>query len=192
MRHQLSRYHARDPSEWCFTRSEHGKPLLLDDDLALHFNLSHSADWIALAVGTTAAVGVDIQWHDPERDIERIAARYFPAAELSALQVGGRLDRRRLFDHWSLKECWAKARGGALPTALAAVAFAVDGGQLVCSAPDAGGESLCLMSFHEYSLAVSSLAEPLRLKVRVWQSDGTEAPFEPAYSATTMGVRLVR
>jgi len=47
------------PSALRFTASELGKPALLDD--AVHFSLSHSAGWVALAIYREAAVGVDVE-----------------------------------------------------------------------------------------------------------------------------------
>lgn len=47
------------PSALRFTASELGKPALVDD--AVHFSLSHSAGWVALALYREAAVGIDVE-----------------------------------------------------------------------------------------------------------------------------------
>lgn len=46
----------------------------------LHFNLSHTAGVIAFAVGPTP-VGIDVEAHQPGRDLDGLVDRYFAAEE---------------------------------------------------------------------------------------------------------------
>jgi len=112
------------PAAWRFASSEHGKPRLQDSPLPLDFNLSHSGDWLACAVTSAGEVGVDLEQVDRERDVLRVARRYFSAREiesLTALPPGQRQDR--FYDLWTLKEAWIKARGLTLAGELQGAAF---------------------------------------------------------------------
>src|SRR5690625_6497959 len=59
----LSQY-AEDvtPEAWQFERNESGKPQLVQAPRPLSFNLSHSGDWLAIAVTLTNPLGVDVQF----------------------------------------------------------------------------------------------------------------------------------
>lgn len=120
-----------DPGALIFSAGARGKPALAGK-LPLVFNLSHSGDWVALVHARvdapTVALGVDVEASAPERDVLRLARRFFAAHESEAL--AGEQDprqRERAFRAlWTLKEAWVKAHGGALAPGLGAAAFALD------------------------------------------------------------------
>ena len=136
LRHLLSTYGTAAPQDWEFENGPHGKPALLAGEPAMQFNLSHSGRWLALAVSARAAVGVDVQVFDHERPLERLARRYFSEPERGTLEeLEGEDFNRHFFRLWALKEAWTKARGEALPGALATTAFEFSGGELVSLTP---------------------------------------------------------
>jgi len=96
------------------TRGERGKPMLgkRHAESALSFNISHSGEWLAVAVGRGCPVGVDIEM---ERSMPRAAAlarRYFPGSEAQALTGLDEPFRSRTFlQHWTAREALVKARG---------------------------------------------------------------------------------
>lgn len=107
-------------------RGKHGKPELCGDhvDRALRFNLSHSADWLAIAVNRDRPVGIDIE---AERRLPRAAAlaqRFLSSAEADWL---GGLDepfRSQQFLHqWTAREALVKAMGCGLAGCLADLAL---------------------------------------------------------------------
>jgi len=95
-------------------RGERGKPMLSKRhaDSALSFNVSHSGEWLAVAVGKDCPVGVDIEL---ERSMPRavaLARRYFPEAEADVLSGLDEPFRSRNFlQHWTAREALVKARG---------------------------------------------------------------------------------
>ena len=109
----LSRYTGCPPASLAFARGPHGKPQLLGGARALSFNLSDSGPWLALAVSGAAAVGVDLEFCDPARDVLKLARRCFRAAEIADMEAreGARL-LDRFYDYWTLKEAGVKAVGG--------------------------------------------------------------------------------
>jgi 4'-phosphopantetheinyl transferase len=50
-----------------------------------YFSLSHSGHWVACAVGTGCAVGVDVEVPDPSRDVAALAAQAFSSADAAVV-----------------------------------------------------------------------------------------------------------
>jgi 4'-phosphopantetheinyl transferase len=120
----LSRYTGRAPAALEFSRGPHGKPQLTGIAEPVAFNFSDSGDWQVLAVSGGVAVGVDLEFCDPARDVVKLARRYFGATEIAdmeTLQGAARSDR--FYDYWTLKEASVKGRGGSLGHDLQHTAF---------------------------------------------------------------------
>jgi 4'-phosphopantetheinyl transferase len=91
-----------------FEANKYGKPLL-KRNCGLHFNVSHSGDWIVCAVDAEP-VGIDIEQIRP-LEIE-IAAQFFSDEEDKILMAKSPEDRQSFFfDLWTLKESYIKAVG---------------------------------------------------------------------------------
>lgn len=74
-----------------------------------YFSLSHSGPWVACAISTHAALGLDIESLDPARDIDALAAQAFSAEECAALQGLPPQERRMAFYRlWSRYEARIK------------------------------------------------------------------------------------
>lgn len=120
----LSRYAQVRPQDWRFSQGNHGKPLLLDPPLAIDFNLSHSGDWLACAVTAGVQVGVDIERCNGQRDLLKLARRFFQPGEVAdMLSLEGDTRECRFYDYWTLKEAAIKAGGGALGPELERTGF---------------------------------------------------------------------
>lgn len=124
-----------EPSTLVFAGGPNGKPEVLAPPQSIAFNLSHSGDWTVLAWHTApcaAPLGVDVEHRGPgERDVMRLARRFFSRPEQEALGAVAGAAREDLFYRlWTLKEAWVKAHGLALAPQLGSVAFGVDDGAL--------------------------------------------------------------
>jgi 4'-phosphopantetheinyl transferase len=105
-----------------FATDRFGKPTLLAPAMAsLQFNVSHSGDYILVALNRRHAVGVDVERIRADLAMEEIAQRFFSLREwgdLSALtsqeRPGG------FFACWTRKEAYLKGRGDGLTVPLAA------------------------------------------------------------------------
>ncbi len=186
LRHLLSRYADVAPDQWEFRTGRHGKPRLATE-VGLEFNLSHSGDWLVVAVASDVPVGVDVQRLDRERRVDRLARRYFSEPEVAELAA---LDEDAYYRHfyrlWTLKEAWTKAHGGALPTALGEVGYRLEGQDLVCLAPGAmDGSSQWLAALDDHSLALCALRRGLRLSCREWLGPMEFRLVEPSPVAST-------
>ena len=123
-REVLSRYAGVAPADLEFTKGPNGKPALSHPHLPIAFNVSNCRDRQVLAVSDGCAVGVDLEYCDPRRDIERLARRYFSVGELHQLRsCAGTRQLYRFYDYWTLKEAAIKAGGGSLGRELESTSF---------------------------------------------------------------------
>jgi len=124
LRSVLANYTETAPEQLRIARGAQGKPALSWPALALDFNLSGSGDWLAIAVSDGAAVGVDIQYCDPGREVMTLARRFFRDEEVAQLQACAPTQRSdRFYDYWTLKEAHIKAAGGSLGLQLESTGF---------------------------------------------------------------------
>ncbi len=99
-----------------------GKPYLPG---GAFFNLSHSGNWVALAVDSRGGVGCDVQIRQDSLKPEIIAKRFFHASEYEAFSSSAPEERERVFYRtWALKESYLKALGRGFR--IAPASFAVD------------------------------------------------------------------
>lgn len=124
------------PVEVAFERSAHGKPYLAGRPL--HFNLSDSSRLGLIGLCPTQELGVDIEVVRPDRDVLRLARRFFNPAETAWLESQPARERAYAFCRlWTCKEAWMKAdgRGLALPLRHAEVSLAATGAELRTPGP---------------------------------------------------------
>ena len=143
------------PAKWDIEIPASGKPQLRQPaPLPLSFNLSHSGDWVVIAMTVETALGVDIQQQKAHHSLMDLARRYFHADEAAALGRREGKDQQELFFRlWTLKEAYLKARGGGIATGLDKVQFQIDNNGLITAHIDARlkdkGED---WQFHHYHL----------------------------------------
>ncbi|WOT06096.1 4'-phosphopantetheinyl transferase family protein [Shewanella youngdeokensis] len=144
LRALLSKHGSLEPEQWQFEYGEKGKPRLTQaqfERTGIDFNLSHSGDWLLLAIVqqplqnvTPASIllGVDIERCRSSTNIYSILNHYFSKPEIAALlALPSELQRERFFDLWALKESYIKAKG--LGLALPLKSFGFDLSALQCS-----------------------------------------------------------
>jgi 4'-phosphopantetheinyl transferase len=129
LRTELSRGCGTAPSAWRFDRNTNGKPFLADgapNDPT--FSLSHTRGLVACAIGPgDVPLGVDVESEERDVDVDRLAARFFAAAEVELLAaLPARARRERFVDLWMLKEAAVKALGLAVPAALKTFTFSIE------------------------------------------------------------------
>lgn len=124
LRTVLSQYDDCPPQRWEFGAHDHGRPYIVNPASGLHFNLSHSIEWIVCAVSRIPVIGVDIERCSREVDVLRLARRFFSAREYrDVLQCEGEDRKQRFFDYWTLKEAYIKARGEGISLGLDKFSF---------------------------------------------------------------------
>jgi 4'-phosphopantetheinyl transferase len=111
LRTMLGRRLDRAPGSLIFGANAHGKPTLADAD-GLAFNVSHSGDYVLVAVGDAAAIGVDVEQWRPDLALMDVGRRVFTAAELALIRDAPEAEKAfRFFRQWTFKEAVAKACG---------------------------------------------------------------------------------
>jgi 4'-phosphopantetheinyl transferase len=117
----LGRYTHQPAAGIGFTSNSHGKPMLVSGpgDDRLEFSVSHSGEWVLVALARGRAVGVDVERVRPQYDWQRVAESFFAPGEsaaLAALPPAERLDS--FFRCWVRKEAYVKALGKGLSASL--------------------------------------------------------------------------
>ncbi|QED47037.1 4'-phosphopantetheinyl transferase family protein [Cytobacillus dafuensis] len=95
-----------------FACNEFGKPYLRQAETSLHFNISHSGEWI-VCVLDEHQVGIDVEEIRPI-DLG-LAKRFFSVKEVSELKETPKEKKlAKFYDLWTLKESYIKAVGKGL------------------------------------------------------------------------------
>lgn len=97
--------------DWVFGTNEYGKPVLYGAN-GIHFNISHSGNWVVCAVDDTA-VGIDVEMIKP---IDfKIAERFFSRDEYIAfINQPEEMKLKYFYMIWTLKESYIKTEGKGL------------------------------------------------------------------------------
>ncbi len=113
LRGTLACYVAQAPGELVFETGLHGKPrLVAHEPRGVCFNLSHSGDWILLAISCKREVGVDIEQMSQVEDLSLLAERVLSLEERAEFEGLARPDQPRAFFRlWARKEAALKALG---------------------------------------------------------------------------------
>ena len=125
-----------EPGQWRFSAGAGGKPELAPQFAShqLHFNISHTARLVVMAVGRRPSLGVDAECLAVKRTPLEITDRFFTATELAELAELPALEHtRRFYALWVLKEAWIKATGAGLASDLYAVSFEFEDASRACA-----------------------------------------------------------
>jgi 4'-phosphopantetheinyl transferase len=134
LRCTLADYLQTDPASLRFTGNAHGKPALLDQPL--FFNLSHTGDYLLIAVSDQPQIGVDIEQIRSRPGLADIAQRCFSTQELNHWQSLPENQRLALFYRlWTKKEAFVKAVGRGLALGLEHCALAIPDAHSFASLP---------------------------------------------------------
>jgi 4'-phosphopantetheinyl transferase len=108
LRSVLSKYLAISAEKLVFSVGEKGKPFVAETDI--QFNVSHSGDYLLVAVMRDQAIGVDVECVKSNKDFLAIAERFFAPSEVGAI----RRDENPVaafYRCWTRKEAFVKATG---------------------------------------------------------------------------------
>jgi len=177
----ISNYTGIPAARLTFSRSALGKPQPAPATGLSHirFNVSHSKDWLAFAVGNRLKVGVDLEYIDENFPAEEIATRFFTAKETAAIHDASAPQRNRLFfDIWVRKEAYLKAVGRGLLQQLNSFEVPTDSRATISANPekdsDTTNEKESLWLFRDihvapdYAAAVVTCPPPLAIHLFDW------------------------
>lgn len=139
VRKTLGQYLQTEPRALKFYADTYGKPFLACG--SLHFNISHTADLLMLAVANFPDIGIDVESIKPRGSLDGLAVRCFTETEYQTWrQFPGAQQEAVFYRLWTKKEAFVKAvgRGIALGLEKCEVQLPV-GGQLVNIPAEFGG-----------------------------------------------------
>lgn len=116
LRFILSCYLKISPNEINFTRMTHGKPIVFaQKPYQIEFNMAHTNNFLAVAIGKNHSVGVDIETMTDKNNVDALAKHCFSAEEFKQYsELSENLRPRAFFRGWSRKEAYLKALGTGL------------------------------------------------------------------------------
>lgn len=104
--------------ELVFGTNGYGKPFCQNDG-APCFNLSHSCEWVALAVSNFSEVGVDLEF--PRRvDVDRVLKRISSDSQMERYNLN-KPTMRDFLCFWTQKEAVSKAHGRGISVGLSGI-----------------------------------------------------------------------
>ena len=118
------------PAAWEFTFNTYGKPYLSSkfSDLNLFFNISHTDNFIVLAISSSDHLGVDVENWRRETQLLKMPNKIFSPQENATLfNLVGEEKQKYFYSLWTLKEAYSKALGRGLSIPLDEVTFSLEG-----------------------------------------------------------------
>ena len=133
LRQTLSTYLSETPESLRFGTSGNEKPVLLGDR-AVQFNLSHTANAIALVIASDRPVGVDVEQIQARRSMDAIARQQFHPEERADWEAADGPEKLNVFYRiWTCKEAYLKGLGRGFAQSLSSFALRPDSERYVPS-----------------------------------------------------------
>ncbi len=124
IRDLLSRYVDKPSTDWRFSKGEKGKPEIINPEIPIRFNISHTKNLIICAITLEKDIGCDVENVNRRNDILAISDRFFSKSEVDSMFLLPKSEQRdRFFDLWTLKESYIKAWGQGLSIPLNEFSF---------------------------------------------------------------------
>jgi 4'-phosphopantetheinyl transferase len=117
------------PQAWRWREGPHGRPEIGEPGATWHFNVAHSAGFVACAIANGTEVGVDVEDLERRPTSDGFVLRYFSPAEIADINARPVDERQeRLLTYWTLKEAYLKARGLGVSVTLSHIEFQLGDG----------------------------------------------------------------
>ncbi|CAN5252337.1 hypothetical protein BH09BAC6_BH09BAC6_18750 [soil metagenome] len=114
----LGKYLQQAPASIQFHIGKNKKPQIANTDKPFYYNISHSGDWILLAV-SGAEVGADVEFINPEFDYQEVLQETFSPAEVDFIKE--KPTKEAFYLVWTRKEALLKATAKGLDDELEAI-----------------------------------------------------------------------
>ena len=137
------------PEQWRIEADAHGRPFVAGPPAGgrLRFSAAHTAGLGMCAVTVDRAIGADVERLRADAPLE-VATHLFAPAEAESVRAAPPAEQaERFFTLWTLKECYAKARGLGLSLPLDQFAFDMSGGEPRVSFSPALGDDASAWQF---------------------------------------------
>ncbi|MBK2125958.1 4'-phosphopantetheinyl transferase family protein [Fangia hongkongensis] len=126
----LLKYYNVELNQQSFYYSEKGRPYL--ENSVIDFNISHTDQYVLMAVSAQQMVGIDVQSVKEKTDVLSIAKHYFSPSEYKMLSsLSEKVQKERFYQIWTLKEASLKLTGEGIANGLVSYSFFVENHTLV-------------------------------------------------------------
>ncbi len=133
LRHLLGRHLGQPPASLSFTYGPQGKPSLGQGNGGLEFNLSHSGDYVAIAIADRP-VGMDLEQIRRLNSLPALCGRCLTPGEQSILlNLAEPQATLQFFRYWTAKEAYLKGMGLGLSYPMGDLEVSLD--QHLCQDP---------------------------------------------------------
>lgn len=163
LRRIIASYLKSDPAELQFIVAEHGKPYLACG--SVHFNLSHTANHLVIAVANFPNIGIDIEKIKFRNNFDGLAARCFSVDELQAWrQLSVDEQTQAFYRLWVKKEAFVKAVGRGIALGLDQCQIGLSTGGQLSAVPQCYGDAAewLVLEIEIESSVFSALVTPRR------------------------------
>lgn len=173
LRYILGTYLSRPPASIELGEGINKKPQILHPiDTGVYYNVSHSGDWILIAVARSE-IGVDIEFMNPVFDFNEVMPDIFKPDEVRFVEQAN--STARFFTLWTRKEALAKGTGQGLDENFRSIP-GLDGEYVIDNAGEAVTGDWQVASFNLDEHHVASLASDARIgETRFWNIDFNKA-----------------
>ena len=106
----------RAAGDWQITERAEQPPLVGDVlEMGWHYSLSHSQNWIAVALSNSGPCGIDLEYHRARANLAQLAAHWFHPDEARQLaSQSGKAQLTTFYRLWTLKEALIKSRNASV------------------------------------------------------------------------------
>lgn len=178
------------PRGWRFAAGARGKPAVAHGLPPIPFSLSHAGSCVAVATGSRAPVGVDLEGLTREAGSELVEDVLSPGERLALRALDGISRWERFIRIWTVKEACAKALGLGVTMDFAGLEVGFDPIRVSArGAPPAGGPVFALSawtlavagySYHVAAAVAGEQPETAEFRLRTICEDGHVETSEPA------------
>jgi 4'-phosphopantetheinyl transferase len=140
LRALLSRYLYQSPEKIKFAKTGHGKPYLPEHP-ELVFNLSHTENFMVIAVAINCHLGIDIEYYQHKDSLGSIINRYFASEEINYWnKQPEEFKTLEFYRLWTRKEAFLKATGLGIAHGLSSSIINPEKPDSMLSVPDGCGQ----------------------------------------------------
>jgi len=161
----LGKYLDKPPGDIQLIKGTNKKPFVqITGVIDLHYNISHSGDWILIAV-SDAEIGVDVEKIDHQFSYEDILRMSFSAPEINAIKKSSS-PGTYFYLHWTRKEALIKATAKGLDDDLTSIPC-LDGLHTISAEIAGTAASWTVSSFEVGDDYIGSVAyQPIKKNIR--------------------------
>jgi 4'-phosphopantetheinyl transferase len=132
LRRLLSSLCGIEPKQIPLICENHGKPRVTNATLGrsgpeIEFNVSHSGHFGLIALTLESPVGIDVEEHNSDVQMLKVAERFFAPEETAALhKLSPEKQLAGFYRGWTCKEAYIKAKGAGLSLSLCSFCVEID------------------------------------------------------------------